>query len=110
MEGADLFGRDKAWHFGASAAIALGSYGATAAFTKHEPTRVFIGGGFALAGEELRRLVIKDGAVTHQEVLFKGGGRVRDVVNGPDGYIYLTFDGGRVARLVPAESPATASR
>jgi glucose/arabinose dehydrogenase len=64
----------------------------------------------ALAGEELRRLVIKDGKVTHQEVLFKGGGRVRDVVNGPDGYIYLTFDGGRVARLVPAEAPATASR
>jgi glucose/arabinose dehydrogenase len=64
----------------------------------------------ALAGEELRRLVITDGKVTHQEVLFKGGGRVRDVVNGPDGYIYLTFDGGRVARLVPAEPPATASR
>ena len=69
--------------------------------------QLFLG---ALAGEELRRLVIKDGKVTHQEVLFKGGGRVRDVVNGPDGYIYLTFDGGRVARLVPAEAPATASR
>jgi glucose/arabinose dehydrogenase len=64
----------------------------------------------ALAGEELRRLVITDGKVTHQEVLFKGGGRLRDVVDGPDGYIYLTFDGGRVARLVPAEAPATASR
>jgi glucose/arabinose dehydrogenase len=69
--------------------------------------QLFLG---ALAGEELRRLVIKDGKVTHQEVLFKGGGRVRDVVNGPDGYIYLTFDGGRVARLVPADAPGTASR
>jgi len=69
--------------------------------------QLFLG---ALAGEELRRLVIKDGQVTHQEVLFKGGGRVRDVVNAADGYIYLTFDGGRVARLVPADAPATASR
>ena len=65
----------------------------------------------ALAGEQLRRLVIKDGKVTHQEVLFQGGGRLRDVVNGPDGYIYLTFDGGRVARLVPVPSDGpTASR
>jgi glucose/arabinose dehydrogenase len=64
----------------------------------------------ALAGEELRRLVVENGRVTHQEVLFKGGGRVRDVVNGADGYIYVTFDGGRVARLVPAEAPATAAR
>jgi glucose/arabinose dehydrogenase len=69
--------------------------------------QLFLG---ALAGEELRRLVIKDGQVTHQEVLFKGGGRVRDVVNAADGFIYLTFDGGRVARLVPADAPATASR
>src|SRR5690606_32744819 len=56
----------------------------------------------ALAGQELRRLVIEDRKVTHQEVLFKNIGRVRDVVDGPDGYIYVTFDSGRVARLVPA--------
>jgi glucose/arabinose dehydrogenase len=70
--------------------------------------QLFLG---ALAQEELRRLVLKDGKVTHQEVLFKNVGRVRDVVDGPDGYLYVTFDGGRVARLVPA-APAgtTASR
>ena len=56
----------------------------------------------ALAQQELRRLVIENGQVTHQEVLFKGIGRVRDVVNGPDGAIYVTFDSGRVARLVPS--------
>jgi aldose sugar dehydrogenase len=61
--------------------------------------QLFLG---ALAQEELRRLVLADGKVTHQEVLFKGVGRVRDVVSGPDGFIYVSFDGGRVARLVPA--------
>ncbi len=60
--------------------------------------QLFLG---ALAQEELRRLVLADGKVTHQEVLFKNVGRVRDVVSGPDGYIYVSFDGGRVARLVP---------
>ena len=72
---------------------------------KHQ---LFLG---ALAQEELRRLVLDNGQVTHQEVLFKGVGRVRDVVAGPDGYIYVSFDGGRVARLVPApDAPSTASR
>ena len=61
----------------------------------------------ALAQEELRRLVLEDGKVTHQEVLFKNVGRVRDVVSAPDGLIYVTFDGGRVARLVPGKAGAT---
>ncbi len=69
--------------------------------------QLFLG---ALAQEELRRLVLADGKVTHQEVLFKGVGRVRDVVSGPDGHIYVGFDGGRVARLVPAPGePTTAN-
>jgi glucose/arabinose dehydrogenase len=55
-----------------------------------------------LAAEELRRLELKDGRVVHQEVLFKGIGRVRDVVAGPDGYVYVSLEPGRVARLVPA--------
>ena len=65
---------------------------------------LFVG---ALAQQELRRLVLTDGKVTHQEVLFKGIGRVRDVVNGPDGLLYVTFDNGRVARLTPATAPGT---
>jgi glucose/arabinose dehydrogenase len=70
--------------------------------------QLFLG---ALAQEELRRLVLADGKVTHQEVLFKNVGRVRDVVSGPDGFIYVTFDAGRVARLVPLPGePTTASR
>ena len=69
---------------------------------------LFVG---ALAQQELRRLVIENGKVTHQEVLFKNIGRVRDVVAAPDGDIYVAFnDPGRVARLVPAASPAGSAR
>jgi glucose/arabinose dehydrogenase len=57
----------------------------------------------ALAEEELRRVRLAGGKVVHQEVLFKGVGRVRDVVSGPDGFIYVAFNGpDRIARLVPA--------
>jgi glucose/arabinose dehydrogenase len=58
----------------------------------------------SLAAEELRRLVIADGKVAKQELLFKGIGRVRDVVVGSDGLVYLALNGpDRVARLVPVE-------
>jgi len=57
----------------------------------------------SLAAEELRRLVIEGGKVVKQEVLFKGIGRVRDVVVGPDGLVYVALNSpDRVARLVPA--------
>jgi glucose/arabinose dehydrogenase len=56
----------------------------------------------SLAAQELRRLRIEGGRVTKQEVLFKGIGRVRDVVAGPDGLVYVAFNvPDRVARLVP---------
>ena len=56
----------------------------------------------ALAAQELRRLRIEGGRVTKQEVLFKGIGRIRDVVVGPDGLVYVAFNGpDRIARLVP---------
>jgi len=55
----------------------------------------------SLAAEELRRLELKDGAVVHQEIVFKSIGRIRDVVSGPDGYLYVSLEPGRVARLVP---------
>jgi len=43
----------------------------------------------ALLGQQLRRLEISGDKVTHQEVLFAQFGRVRDIVQGPDGYFYL---------------------
>jgi glucose/arabinose dehydrogenase len=56
----------------------------------------------ALAAQELRRLVIEGHQVTHQEILFKGIGRVRDVVNGPDGYLYVVLNQpDRIFRIVP---------
>lgn len=71
-----------------------------------------------LVGQELRRLEIVGREVTHQEVLFAQFGRVRDVVIGPDGYVYVarqdpTGSGtglsltastpGSVIRLVPVD-------
>ncbi|HVT94188.1 MAG TPA: PQQ-dependent sugar dehydrogenase [Bryobacteraceae bacterium] len=62
---------------------------------------LFVG---SLAAQELRRLVISGDKVTHQEILFKGIGRVRDVVNGPDGYLYLVLNQpDRIERLVPVK-------
>jgi glucose/arabinose dehydrogenase len=65
----------------------------------------------ALAGQQLRRLDVKDNKVTAQEVLFNQFGRVHDVVQGPDGLLYVTLQlpgqvmsastPGMVARLVP---------
>jgi glucose/arabinose dehydrogenase len=61
---------------------------------------LFVG---ALAGQELRRLEISGRSVTHQEILFKGIGRVRDVIDGPDGYLYVVLnEPNRIVRLVPA--------
>ena len=61
----------------------------------------------ALAGQELRRLVLDGRTVKSQEVLFRNLGRVRDVVNGPDGYLYVVFNNpDRIVRLVPADTPS----
>jgi glucose/arabinose dehydrogenase len=51
-------------------------------------TSLFVGG---LAGQALRRLEIDGGTVKGQEVIFDQFGRVRDVVQGPDGYLYLAL-------------------
>lgn len=58
----------------------------------------------ALAQQEIRRLRIVDHKVTEQEVVLKNIGRVRDVTDAPDGYIYVILNGpDRVIRLVPSE-------
>jgi aldose sugar dehydrogenase len=49
-------------------------------------TSLFVG---ALRGQQLRRLEIKGDKVAHQEVVFAEYGRVRDIVQGPDGYFYI---------------------
>jgi len=42
-----------------------------------------------LRGQQLRRLEVEGGRVRSQEIVFSGLGRVRDVVTGPDGLLYL---------------------
>ena len=60
---------------------------------------LFVGG---LRTARVSRLVMEDGRVAAEEWLDIGH-RVRDVVQGPDGYIYLVTDeaDGRVMRIIP---------
>ncbi|HUG40741.1 MAG TPA: PQQ-dependent sugar dehydrogenase [Longimicrobiales bacterium] len=63
----------------------------------------FVGG---LAGEQLARLSLDGRRVTDEETLLRGLlGRIRDVRQGPDGFIYLAIDhrGGDLTRVVRLE-------
>ena len=58
----------------------------------------------SLAAQELRRVEIQNGKVVAQEILFKGSDktdRMRHVVEGPDGAIYVMFQN-RIARMTLA--------
>jgi glucose/arabinose dehydrogenase len=58
----------------------------------------------ALAQQEIRRLRIVDKKVVEQEVVLKNIGRVRDVTDAPDGFVYVILNGpDRVIRLMPAK-------
>jgi glucose/arabinose dehydrogenase len=64
---------------------------------------LFVGG---MAGQQLARLTMDGQQVEIEETLVHGLGRVRDVRQGPDGYIYLAIDDRRggttpVVRLEP---------
>ena len=78
-------------------------------------TSLFVGG---LAGQRLERLEITKDQVTKQEVIFDNLGRVRDIVQGPDGYFYIALQNptggtsgvglatatpGKLIRLTPAQ-------
>ena len=65
---------------------------------------IFVGG---MAGEQLARLEMDGRDVRLEETLATGLGRIRDVAQGPDGYLYLAVDdrdGGPtpIYRMVPA--------
>jgi len=56
----------------------------------------------ALKYEEVQLLQIEEDRVVHEQVIFKGAGRVRDVSAGPDGAIYVVLNNpGKVVRLIP---------
>ncbi len=61
----------------------------------------------SLRGMTLARLVVENNRVIHEEQLLKEslGKRLRDVVQGPDGFIYLLTDesNGKILRLEPAQ-------
>ncbi|MNJ91290.1 Soluble aldose sugar dehydrogenase YliI precursor [compost metagenome] len=55
-----------------------------------------------LATTHLRRLTMDGQKITNQEELLKDlSMRIRNVRPGPDGFIYLSTDDGKIARLVP---------
>ena len=56
----------------------------------------------SLAAEELRRLELRDRKVVAQEVIFKNVGRIRHVIGGPDGALYVLLPE-RIARMTPAD-------
>ncbi|MGY8778390.1 MAG: PQQ-dependent sugar dehydrogenase [Longimicrobiales bacterium] len=65
---------------------------------------VFVGG---LAGEQMARLTLDGDVVVSEETLLQGLGRVRDVREGPDGFIYVALedrsgDPSALVRLEPA--------
>ena len=51
---------------------------------------IFAGG---LAGQQIARLTMDGQRVVREETLLHGTGRVRDIRQGPDGYIYVAIDG-----------------
>lgn len=55
----------------------------------------------SLAAEQLLRIEIVGGKVVSQEVLFKDLGRIRHVITGPDGALYVLLPK-RIVRLTPA--------
>ncbi|MFM8809159.1 MAG: PQQ-dependent sugar dehydrogenase, partial [Chthoniobacterales bacterium] len=62
---------------------------------------LFAGG---LASEKLVRLELNGAAVTEQEIVLQDAGRIRDVREFDDGFLYLVYDEpGKVVRRVPAE-------
>lgn len=64
---------------------------------------LFVG---ALVDKEVRRLDLLDGKVINEETLFSElGSRIREVRQGPDGFLYLLTDSptGRLVRVTPAD-------
>ncbi len=55
----------------------------------------------SLAVEELHRLELDGDKVVSEEIIFKGLGRIRHVLTGPDGALYVLLPK-RIARLTPA--------
>lgn len=58
-----------------------------------------------LAGQTLVRVGLENGRSTGEEMLLEGHGRIRDVRQGPDGFVYIAFEarGGAATEIVRLE-------
>jgi aldose sugar dehydrogenase len=56
----------------------------------------------SLAAEQLHRLELDGDRLVAEEIIFKGLGRIRHVITGPDGALYVLLPK-RIARITPAE-------
>lgn len=55
-----------------------------------------------LASQKLYRCVVKDNRISEETELLSGYGRVRNVIQGPDGAMYVSVEGpGRIIRIMP---------
>ena len=61
---------------------------------------LFVG---SLKFEYLEHLIIKENKVIKREKILDGIGRVRNVVEGPDGYLYLGIEGTGVVKVLPTK-------
>ncbi len=67
---------------------------------------LFVGG---LAAEVVHRVVLDGDKAVHEEVILRNRGRIRDIANGPDGYLYLAINltrnqrGSEIVRIKPAD-------
>ena len=66
---------------------------------------IFAGG---LAGQQMARLTMDGQRVVREETLLQGVGRIRDIRQGPNGYIYVAIDGRGVPTSVVRLEPAGA--
>jgi glucose/arabinose dehydrogenase len=57
----------------------------------------------SLKFEYIERLVLKNNKVMKREKLLEGMGRVRNVRQGPDGYIYASLEGVGIVKIVPSK-------
>jgi len=55
----------------------------------------------SLKFEYLERLVLENGKIVKREKLLEKVGRVRDVAEGPDGFIYVAVEGKGIVKIIP---------
>lgn len=55
----------------------------------------------SLKFEYVERLVIENNKVVKREKIMEGVGRMRDIKQGPDGYIYVSVEGKGIVKIIP---------